>query len=415
VDNPNVSREAEMSVIGCMMLTTVALDIVRHSSKPDHFWVPAHRIIFTKIVEIFPAGSTYDPNVFTAKVSKEDLEAMGGLDYLFECAYYVTTARNVSDYVQIVAEKAYRRNVGKQAADLARGVMDADLTTSEIEAKVAYLQNTHASRKRPILGLEEIDIEGEEYGTRTHFKSIDALMTTGGYPGGQVSVVKAYHKGGKTAWMITTAVLQAQAGERVLYATFADLDPKGIKRRILRNVCGWGRRPDNLDLEGKYTSALTEIGFWDFDVYDATEHDTGSEIEAFAGWFSTHASSRPDKPYNAVYLDYAQKIRTGDKRAYNELREAVIASDKLARLAKRHPQTAFIVGSQVTEGKDGARSITKGSKAWEEDAGLVLELERKEIPGYDDECSIKVAYNRFGRGGMKFPIRWEGDRVRFTP
>jgi len=224
-----------------------------------------------------------------------------------------------------------------------------------------------------------------------------------------MTVVSAYHKGGKTTFMLCSFVEQLAQGHKCLFATFADLGKEDLKSRMLRYLCGWGKRPDLDSVAREFDNAQYQIeaefaGF----VYDASTLETGDDFETFTGWFkSEHSKS----PFGCVFLDYAQKITSADRRAIGDLAMAQTVSRKICRLAAQ-TGVAFVVGSQITEGnqREGRKAMTKGSRVWEEDAGWVLRIER----GVENERMVEVAYSRFGKQGKKIPFRFDEKRLAFV-
>jgi hypothetical protein len=138
------------------------------------------------------------------------------------------------------------------------------------------------------------------------------------------------------------------------------------------------------------------------DVYDATRLTSGFDVDTFATWLrATH--ERPG--YECVFIDYAQKLRATN--ASNRFAEGDYCSEVMARLAAQ-VGIPIVVGSQITPGGKDGETKTKNSRAWEEDAGLVVRLKRE---GSIVEC--EVPYSRFGPSG-EFTLRWDGERLRMV-
>jgi len=217
-------------------------------------------------------------------------------------------------------------------------------------------------------------------------------------------MVRAYHKGGKTMFMTNCAIHAARHGKRVLYMTFADLDASQLKRRIMKHITGWGKRPFNLEAAVEFDQALEEINVqWDFTVYDAAGLESGAEVETAISWAR---SMHECKPFDLVFVDYAQELRTCE-RAYGDYERQNICASKMNFLARRL-KCPVVVGSQMTQGKEGEKAKTKGSRTWEEKAGLVLSLEKDKTT-----LQVEVTYSRFGGQNVRAHLNFVESHLRF--
>lgn len=403
------SIEAEMQLLGALLIQPFHLGAVMAQIEPEAFYRPAHRMIYSAMLDLHHAGTAIDQLTLEQRITdRGQMADIGGPEYLLEVALSTGSAANCEHYAKIVAGKwASRRYIA-----LADKLKEAALTgapASDLEA-IRQSEVPVVDRRAPVVPIYAVDAEEEDRGVTTGFRELDLTITTGGYPCGQTTVVSAYHKGGKSTFMLSSAIAQADSGLKVLYATFADLNAKRLKRRALRNLCGWSNRPlRDLDAATDYAGALTRIdGAWQLWIYDAAKADTGQDVETFAAWLESEHSRRP---FDAVFVDYAQRLTSRDRKATTDYAESGICSKKLARLAER-TELPIVIGSQITEGSDkaGTKTKTKGSRAWEEDAGWVLRLNRED---QSEKASVEVAYSRFGRMGLEVPFRWNGERLRF--
>jgi len=253
----------------------------------------------------------------------------------------------------------------------------------------------------PLLHISEVDDSVSDQGVTTGFRGLDAKISTVGYPSGQLTTVSAYHKGGKSSFMLGSALAQADsAGLCVLYATFADLNARNIRRRLKRALCGFARPPGNFDALQAYDRAVNELdlsGFW---LFDATAFDAKPSVEVFCEW----VRSSP-KRFDCVFVDYAQELVTDAKGCYGQNDEQTKCASALGWLAAKE-YIPVVVGSQLTPGKDGGATITKGSRSWEEKSGWVLR-----IP--DDKSSVEIPYSRFGPQKVSIGMRWNEEKLMF--
>jgi hypothetical protein len=192
----------------------------------------------------------------------------------------------------------------------------------------------------------------------------------------------------------------------VLLATFADMGGKDLEERAMRHETGWGHEPRDLFLAQQWQETLNAYrNRWRIDVYDPAEMGVSHDIETFQVWLERKMSK---VRYRCIFVDYAQELTSRDRKVRDDLSQASACASLLQRLARKL-DVPVVVGSQITEGQNGRKDMTKGSRVWEEKAGLVLRIKREKGSSVAD---VKVAWNRFGpEGGVT--LRWDDERVRF--
>jgi replicative DNA helicase len=405
------NTEAEMSLIGACFLSDRVFVEFTQSVQAWQFHRPAHRTIWTAMQRLARKNQTIDVVLLENELGA-GIADIGGPDYLVQLASYSPGPSRASEYAGIVRDLAEVRSYQSSARALLEKIGDEDATAADIRARVTNLQTLAINYENPFVAWADIDISRQETGVSTGYKHLDRCTHMGGYPAGQTTIVSAYHKGGKSTFLLSSFVHLATAGRRVVYATFADLNAARLKRRALRNRTGWGTAPSqNFELAHIFEDELKlQNKFWKAGVYDASRLDSGDDVETFSTWLE---SIHSHMPIDAAFVDYAQKITSRDKKATSDTSEQNIVSAKLSKLAER-TGIALVVGSQITESnpKEGRRAMTKGSRKWEEDAGLVLRLKREDKGLY----TCEVAFNRFGPQAPDAPelnFAWNAERLRF--
>ncbi len=405
----NHSLEMEMALLGSMMLDPMAYKLTRGMIRAESFYRPAHQEIFRAIEALDRQGSTTELSIVLQWLKdKNKLDEIGNDDYVIQVAEYVPSPASALHYAKVVADKAEAR-----AYLLAcRNVISKINNGNEIDEIRALVSSIPASGNRTsaFIDLADIDASGDDTGVSTGIDGIDMAIATKGYPDGQMSMISAYHKAGKSTFMVQSFCQMAEAGHRVMYATFADLNARRLKRRMLRCLSGWSKMPADADLFGEdvkgFESAMFAIDtVWDAQVFDASKTDSDT-IESFLGQLE---AKHLDKPYRAVFIDYAQKLTSDNRRArYGGVAEGDWISHAISRAAERL-NLAIIVGSQITEGGKDGKTITKGSRKWEEDAGLVLRIQREN----QSTAKIVLEYSRFGGMGKEINCVWDPRTLTF--
>lgn len=109
---PPQSIDAEMSVLGSLMLDREAMYKVVDILSPHSFYKDQHRMIFEAMLELFEAREPIDVLSLSNRMrEKGTLESTGGVTYLTSLVNTVPTASNVAYYADIVQKKYVLRSL----------------------------------------------------------------------------------------------------------------------------------------------------------------------------------------------------------------------------------------------------------------------------------------------------------------
>ena len=104
--------EAEQGVLGAILASPYVLTDVLEVLKPDDFYRPMHRIIYSTIIDLFSENQEIDSLILASRLERDNnLERAGGAPYLHTLVHSVPTAANARYYANIVAEKATFRQL----------------------------------------------------------------------------------------------------------------------------------------------------------------------------------------------------------------------------------------------------------------------------------------------------------------
>jgi len=116
---PPQNLEAEVSVLGGVLLDNEALNRVLEVMKEGDFYRESHRKIFSAILDLYEKSEPVDLITLTEALKKRDaLESVGGVEYLNSLVNSVPTAANISYYAKIVKEKAILRKLINRSTDI---------------------------------------------------------------------------------------------------------------------------------------------------------------------------------------------------------------------------------------------------------------------------------------------------------
>lgn len=116
---PPQALDLEDAVLGALMLERNALNAVVEFLKPDHFYVDAHKEIYTAIVELFKSSEPVDMRTVVNQLRKSGkLELVGGAYYIAELTAKVSSAANIEYHARVIIEMAIKRELIQIASQI---------------------------------------------------------------------------------------------------------------------------------------------------------------------------------------------------------------------------------------------------------------------------------------------------------
>lgn len=113
---PPQNLEAEVSVLGGILLENEAINQVLEVIQVGDFYREAHRKIFSAMLQLYERNEPVDLITLSEVLKKNgDFESVGGLEYLNNLVNSVATAANISYYAQIIKEKSLLRKLIQRA------------------------------------------------------------------------------------------------------------------------------------------------------------------------------------------------------------------------------------------------------------------------------------------------------------
>src|SRR5689334_12613752 len=117
---PPQSLEAEMSILGGILIDNDAINRALEIIVAEDFYRESHRKIFMAMMRLSDLREPCDLITMTDILRKHgELEEVGGAAYLATLVDYVPTAANITYYCRIVKEKAVNRKLISVATEIA--------------------------------------------------------------------------------------------------------------------------------------------------------------------------------------------------------------------------------------------------------------------------------------------------------
>lgn len=219
--------EVEQALLGALLVDNAAVERVSDALKDYHFYAPAHARIYEAVLKMYERGQTASAATLKSYFEKdEDLEKVGGAEYLFDLAENVVTTVNAPEYANVLVDLHLRRELMRFGDEtmLEAGKMDMDLSAHDVldaaEGQLFKLAETGEAKKgfvtlrdSVLVAIEHAEkafkAEGRVTGVTTGLKDLDKKL--GGLQNSDLLILAARPSMGKTALATKIAFEAARA------------------------------------------------------------------------------------------------------------------------------------------------------------------------------------------------------------
>ena len=404
---PN-DQDAEQSVLGACFLSPYALEKAIENLTPESFYNEKNAKIFSAMTELNESKTPIDITTITSELKrKNELNEVGGVEYLTEVVNFVPTASNVDYYIQTVEETALLRSLIITATDIASEGYRTDETVNEIldnsEKKILNIVKNRKSSEfrsiKDVLAKTQNDLErlsenkGEITGLATGWYEFDRL-TTGLHPN-ELIIIAARPAMGKTAFALNLATHAAMEQDKSVAVFNLEMSAEQLALRIISSLGqleGFKLRTGNLMNNDwkRINEAISRLSKTNL-VIDDTPGITIGEIRA-----KCRRLASSEKGLSLVVIDYLQLISGGKNYGANRQQEVSDISRSLKTLAMELnvPVIALSQLSRSVEGREDKRPLMsdlRESGSIEQDADIVAALHAPEVEApLDDNIPVPI-------------------------
>jgi replicative DNA helicase len=390
---PPQNIDAEMAVLGSMLLEDEAVASAIEIIKSEHFYKDSHKKIFSALISLFDSNRSADLVTLVEELKKRGhLDEIGGPAYLASLTNVVPTAANINHYAKIVKEKAVLRNLINAATQIVGESYESDRDADHLVDKAERLIFEIASSKvqTRLVPLKEIIKDSIEAidslyqrkanvtGLPTGFFELDTM--TAGLQSSDLIVVAGRPSMGKSAFVSSVAEYLAVI-EKTPVAIFSiEMSKEQLVQRML---CSHAR----VDAHKVRTGFLAQQDWPRLTAAAGKLSEAPIYIDDSAGVsvLELRAKARRLKSQfdiKLIVVDYLQLMQgpTGVENRQQEISEISMSLKALAR-ELRVPVIAVSQLSRAVEGRSDHRpqlSDLRESGAIEQDADVVLLLLREE-------------------------------------
>jgi len=411
--------EAEMAVLGSMLLDEEAISVAAEKIDRESFYKDSHKRIFEAITDLYNSNKPVDLITLTDELKrKEILDVVGGQSFLTSLANAVPTAANVGHYVAIVREKSILRSLIGNSTKIISSCYESDGNVNEVvddaerlifEVSERRTQGSYQHLKEIIkASIEKID---KLYQNKTHVTGIptgfvDFDVQTAGLQPSDLIIVAGRPSMGKSALALCMAEYAGVIAKIPVAIFSLEMSKEQLVQRML---CSHARVDAHKVRTGylatsdwpRLTAAAGKLSESPIFI-DDTPAISVMELRAKARRLKMHHNIQ------LIILDYMQLMRGSSTSMESRQQEISEISRSLKALARELnvPVIAISQLSRAVESRNDHRpqlSDLRESGAIEQDADVVVLLLREEYynptPDNQGVAEIILAKQRNGPVG----------------
>ena len=428
-NSPN-SIEAEIAVLGGLILDNEAWEQIADILQVNDFYHQEHRKIYSCIVNLVNDNIPFDIVTINEKVNISNDKSFS--TYLSEIINQTPSAANIKAYASIVREQSILRqliNVSNSLIEKSRdGGIDSKALLDEAEQKIFNIseeslkanngfQNINDLVKESLEQIEERAENGESVtGVATGFSEFDNKTT--GLQGGDLIIVAGRPSMGKTSFAMNLAEYASLKNDAVTAIFSMEMSGTQLSTRLISSM---GRINQQKIRTGKLTdddwprltNAVALLSKANIFI-DDTPALTPTDIRARS------RRLKREKGLDLIVIDYMQLMQLSSN-SENRATELSEISRSLKALARELdvPVVALSQLNRSLENRTDKRPIMsdlRESGAIEQDADLIAFIYRDEVYNEDStdkgKAEIIIAKQRNGPI-FKTTLTFLGECTRF--
>ena len=427
------SDDAEISVLGCILLNNNVQHEIFSRLKPTDFYADVHRTIYEEMLNIYNDNKPVDfVTLVDSLERKEILDSVGGISYITKVNNSMPSAANYMQYVEMVE----RDSILRQVIDVCQSIAEKCYNETDAENVLQYAEKSiyDISQRKSTSSLVHIkDVlpsvvdrfdkiardKNAFLGIKTGFYALDRL--TNGLQNSDLILLAARPSVGKTAFAMN--IIQHVASVEKKKCAVFSLE-MGKEQLAQRSLCSLAKVSMAKAMKGEMTSGEWKA-IWaaknllqESDIYvDDSSMNTPMDI------LGKCRRLKREKGLDLVMVDYLQLMNSGNSKESRQ--NEVSEMSRLLKVMARELNIPVLVLSQLSravEKRPDHRpmlSDLRESGAIEQDADIVMFL-HKPFMYADTQVSeaektiaeLIVAKHRNGALD-NIKLKWVGENATF--
>ncbi len=422
---PPHSEEAEISVLGALLLDRDAIISVAEFLSPEHFYDDRHKAVYEAMLGLFEDRTPIDVLTVSDRLKKnKSLKEIGGVSFLAEMANKVPTAAHVEHYGKIVKDQATKRSIMTAASKLVDLSLDEGLGADELldkaESQVFSITQHHLAKgftsvKTALADsfdrLDELHkLDSGLRGVPTGFTDLDNLLA--GLQKSNLVILAARPGVGKTALAMNVAHNLAVTHKRPVGYFSLEMSKEELVDRLLvsqADIDAWKLKTGRLS-EDDFAALSNAMGV----LAEAPLYIDDTPGISILEMRTKARRLQVDSGVDLIVVDYMQLGRS--RNLENRVQEVAEISQGLKNLARelKVPVLALSQLSRAVESRGTKRPVLadlRESGSIEQDADVVMFLWREDDDN-QEKIFLDIAKHRNGPLGQ-VQLYFKGDRIKF--
>jgi replicative DNA helicase len=437
---PPQNLEAEMSVLGGVLLENEALNKAVEYLTPDDFYRESHRKIFNALIFMSEKNEPADLVTLTATLKdRSELDEVGGSSYIATLVDYVPTAANISYYCKLVKEKSVARKLIEVSTDIATSGYeggDMEIILDQAEKSIFEIAENRTTPSyypvRDILKdtfkiIEQLyDRKELVTGVPTGFTDLDKM--TAGMQKSDLIIIAGRPSMGKTAFALNLIEHAATNADNPVSSVIFSLE-MSKEQMVQRMLCSLAK----VDAGRMRTGHLAESDWPKLTMAAGTLNEAQLFVDDTPAISVLELRSKcrrlkAEHGLGLIIIDYLQLMRGSNTE--NRQQEISEISRSLKALAKELsvPVVALSQLNRSLESRTDKRpmmSDLRESGAIEQDADVIMFVYRDAVycedcksrertceKGHDKDAEIIIGKQRNGPIGTVH-LTFRGEFTRF--
>ncbi|MDE7095261.1 MAG: replicative DNA helicase [Anaeroplasmataceae bacterium] len=431
--------EAEIALIGCILMDENLIVELSDILLPDDFYDAKNRLIYRTMLNLSKEGKNIDITTLVSTLEGNQLlDQCGGIDYLSSIADRSYSTLNFESYCDLVSEASIKRTTIQKLTKLAQDGYDSKVEAFDyvdlVEKEVFEL-----SKRRKVDSFKPISVVSKTVLTNTEQNSsrtdeVVGLDTgfgclnkyTQGFQPGQLIILAARPAMGKSAMAMNLAVRVARAnkGGHGTVAIFSlEMSAEQLVERMI--ACDSNIRLNNIKSGRigskndwtRFNTACNNLGQLNL-YFDDSSDASISSIRAKCRKLAS------DVGLDFIVIDYLQLIESDSANSRATQQERVSKISRSLKLMARELSVPVLALSQLSrevEKRDDKKPIMadlRDSGSIEQDADIVMFLYREDYYNKSstrkNEADLIISKNRSGSTNNGLPFMFTGEYSRFT-
>ena len=439
---PPQALDAEMAVLGSMLMDKDALTDALEILKPEHFYKDAHQVIFAAMQALAERNQAVDIVTVVEELKRQKaLTKVGGEVYLAQLESKVSTAAHAKYYAEIVYKKFVVRDLIRTATSLVQRCYKEEDDEPQVLIDSAADQIYKLSQRQKLSGFvsskdlapEVMELLEKAFKNKNTIQGVPTGLhefdhKTGGLRKSDLIILGARPSQGKTALAlniahhacvdcnIPVAFFSLEMGRHIIYERMLGAAAMAEIHKLRSGYFEKSKWPDLMREMDRLAKAPLYI--------DDTSGISITELRMRARRLASELKKQ-GKELGLIVIDYLQLIRGGERRTESRQQEVSEISRLLKDLARTLDVPVLALSQLSRKNEDKTRTDNKPmlsdlreSGSIEQDADVVALIHREAYYKRDDEtlkrkATLIIAKQRNGPVG-DIDLAFFGEFALFT-